>query len=459
MYSERDEERMVSPAEYVAMLRRRWWVLALLPLLAAIGTYWYATGPGRSYSAAATLLVTSAGSEYGASSEATKTLTKTYSFLVASPTILTRVIGNLGLPDTVQRLANRVKVRAETDTQIISVAAEYHTPELAATIANTVAEEFIGWLAEQQNSGSRVNLAFRAAPPVEASGFPAWVYALMAALLGLFAATTAVILRERTDTRVRSPRDVAREIDLPVIASIPPTRRNSRVEVIAAPQSQASEAIRSLRTVLQFSTNGRGVGAMAITSPETDAGKSAIAANLAVTFAQAGHRTLLIDGNLRHPSLHELFGLPSQPGLSDVLADPAWQADELMEGSTEIERFVERGSKIERFIVDSPVPRLRLLLAGSCSEGCSELLTGERLKRIISTVRAVADVVIIDTPPLLKASDAMVLVGTADQVIMVADAGRTRPDMLSGATEKIRSTGAKVVGVVLNGAKPVGAAA
>jgi succinoglycan biosynthesis transport protein ExoP len=508
----REEQSVINLSEFVAILRRRWWLLVLVPLLAAASAFWFTARQAPSFTASATLLVNpvttassefvSPGAEFSSALAAANLLTKTYSRLVTSPAILERVIASLELTETADRLASRVKARNEPDTQIILISTDHRDPQLAVSITNAIVDTFVAWVAELQTARStqssqalqdsidearadmerastelaalraaprtstpeeteriaslealrqhhqtiysrlvelqqrvevaqlsaqhRISIIARADLPQQAGGVPARLYVALAAFLGLGAAATGTVLFEQLNRRVRSSEDVRRAIELPVLTSIRRAARDTTIE--GAPRD---EAIRTLRTRLQFATNGREMGTIAITSPGLNDGRSAVAANLAVALAQAGQQVVLIDGNLAQPCQNELFGLPSRPGLANLLAGPAERLDGLL--------------------LNGPVSGLQLLPAGTNPDSPSEVLTSERLERIIGQIRKVSDVVVIDTPPLLTHSDALLLAAAADHAVLVAEAGQTRPKTLEVAVASLRSTTVNLLGVVLHG--------
>lgn len=552
-----DDLDAVRPTEYLAILRRGWFVLILVPLVAAASAFWLISGLAKTYTATATMLVSLPGStgivsaaggpEFSSDIGSANLLARTYSKLVVSPPILERVIERLELADTPPKLASRVKPRNEADTQIITVTTEDPRPEMATAISNAVAEEFVAWVDQQEQgriarSGPAVLESLsRARASVEAitaeiasirnlpgnrnqdernrmaslealrqqhlnsynalvelqqrterlrltahspitivslaqsslaiTGRSMVISLLGAILLGLAVAATGLVVRDRLDRRVRSPRDVQREVDLPVLASVPRTSRSSRVELVAAPLSRTSEIFRSLRTKLRFAVDGQGLGAVAVTGPESDQSISTVAANLAVALAQAGHRVVLIDANLRRPRQHKLFRLPSGPGLSDLLSGEVrprggepladWGGEIIRPTSngSDFESILDRGSEIEGLLVDGPVPRLRLLLAGTCTQVPADVLSSETLEQITTVLGVVADVMVIDTPALRGSSDAMLIASAADHAVLVVDAGRTKPDDLGTASANIASTGVNVLGVVLHGVERGAAAA
>jgi non-specific protein-tyrosine kinase len=257
------------------------------------------------------------------------------------------------------------------------------------------------------------------------------VYTAIAFVFGLGLAGMGTVLLERLNRRVRSPRDVQRAIDQPVLAVLPRARSMSTVDLLATPDSPASKAVRSLSVRLRVSANGRGLGTIMVTSITSNPETVTLGANLAVALAEIGQRVILVDGNVRSPRLHKLFGVsPSTLGLANLLAQP--------------------DTRVEGLLVEGPRPYLRLLLAGTSTQPPEELLAGNRLTGAVSALRAIADVVIIGAPPLREStSDALLLAAPADRALVVVDAGRTHPQELQTALADLTITGVGACGVVL----------
>lgn len=201
---------------------------------------------------------------------------------------------------------------------------------------------------------------------------------------------------------------------------------------LSNPRSPVAEAFRTLRTNIQLSSIDRPVRSLLVTSASPDEGKSTTLANLAVAFAQGGTRTLLIDCDLRRPSLHTLFGLPSERGLTSMLLGE------------------DRGPSP---IVPTPVEGLSLLPCGPLPPNPSEILGSKRFQTLVEGLQAEADLLLFDSPPALAVSDAAVLSRQVDAVLLVASAGKTKRDHAARARQALERGGARILGVVLNNAR------
>jgi non-specific protein-tyrosine kinase len=201
---------------------------------------------------------------------------------------------------------------------------------------------------------------------------------------------------------------------------------------VAQPRSPVSEAYRTLRTSIQFLGLDRDLKTIMITSAGPNEGKSTTLANLAVTFAEAGRDVVAVDCDLRRPSLHRLFDLPNDRGLTTAISDDL---------------------PLEDALLPTSVPHLRVLPSGMVPPNPSEVLGSKRMDRIIDGLRSLADVVLFDAPPTIAVTDAAVLGVKVDGVLLVVSAGKTKRDHAVRAKSLLEKVNAKVLGVVLNNVK------
>lgn len=210
------------------------------------------------------------------------------------------------------------------------------------------------------------------------------------------------------------------------------TAAENTLITLREPGSAAAEAYRTLRTNILFSSLDRPLRTLLATSSAPDEGKSSTLANLAVTMAQAEQRVLLVDCDLRRPSLHTLFGLTNERGLTSAILAPE-------DGLLPIQPTV--------------VPGLQLLTSGPLPPRPADLLGSRRMGTLIEQLSASADIVLFDTPPVVAVTDAAVLAPRVDGVLLVLHAGQTRRDRAREARRLLEKVKAHIVGVVLNGAK------
>jgi non-specific protein-tyrosine kinase len=198
------------------------------------------------------------------------------------------------------------------------------------------------------------------------------------------------------------------------------------------PRSPASEAYRTLRTNIQFSSLDKPLHTLLATSTAPDEGKSTTIANLAVTMAQAEQRVILVDCDLRRPTLHTLFDLPNDTGLTSLI---------LAQDDAELP------------LQDTGVAGLSLLASGPLPPRPADILGSRRMEAVITRLRAEADIVLFDTPPVIAVTDAALLATKVDGVLLVFQAGKTSREHGRKAREILEKVKANIVGVVLNNAE------
>lgn len=196
------------------------------------------------------------------------------------------------------------------------------------------------------------------------------------------------------------------------------------------PRSPASEAYRTLRTNLSFYSLDDPLQTLVVTSPAPDEGKSTTIANLAVTIAQGGRRTILVDCDLRRPSLHDYFSLQNDVGLTTMVLDET----------------------AELRLQDTGVDNLSLLSSGPKPPNPADLLGSRHIDRVLDLLKEQADMVLLDAPPVLGVTDAAVLGAKADGVLLVVSAGKTRRDHAERARDLLEKARVRIVGVALTNA-------
>jgi capsular exopolysaccharide synthesis family protein len=212
------------------------------------------------------------------------------------------------------------------------------------------------------------------------------------------------------------------------------------------PRSPAAEAYRNLRTNIQFSSIEKPVRTLLVTSAQPGEDKTGAVANLAVTLAQMGSRVILVDADLRRPSLHTVFDLSNEPGLTNSLlsAGSAVPAN----GKSSGYPFAE-----DIPVVQTHVPNLRLLPSGPLPPNPAEILGSNLMRDLIEHLCSEADYVLFDAPPILAVTDAAVLAAKVDGTLLVLKAGKTSRDNAREAKEQLEKVHANLLGTILNNAR------
>jgi capsular exopolysaccharide synthesis family protein len=260
---------------------------------------------------------------------------------------------------------------------------------------------------------------------------------LLAALIGLSLGIGLAFFFEYLDTSIKSPDEIEKELNLPFLGTVPSIKlpglgKKSTVDelvVLSHPHSNAAEAFRLIRTGIFLSTAERPPKTILITSSAPFEGKTLNAVNLALTMAQTESRTLIIDADMRKPRVNKIFGIPVNPGLTDLLTsnlDPA--------------QVVQATSD----------PHLDVITAGKTPPNPAELLGSERMRKILATVSERYDRVIIDSPPLIAITDGVILSSITEGVILIVHAGKTGKELVYRSVKSLQDAGAKILGIVLN---------
>ncbi|MBO8173571.1 MAG: CpsD/CapB family tyrosine-protein kinase [Bacillaceae bacterium] len=197
-------------------------------------------------------------------------------------------------------------------------------------------------------------------------------------------------------------------------------------------RSNASEAYRTLRTNLQFASVDREVKSILVTSSGPAEGKSTTITNLAVVLAQSGKKVLLIDADMRKPTVHHYFRVPNHRGLSNMLAGV---------------------NTLEEVITKTGVNNLHVVTSGPVPPNPAEILASKKMSQFVKNVVSDYDYVLIDAPPVVAVTDAQILAGYVDGVVLVIHAGKTNKDMAVKAKHLLENVHARILGTVLNNRK------
>lgn len=201
---------------------------------------------------------------------------------------------------------------------------------------------------------------------------------------------------------------------------------------ITDPRSAASEAYRTLRTNLTFAALDGSLDTLVVTAPTPEEDKSTVLANLAVTLAQMGKRTLLVDADLRRPKLHEIFGVTNERGITTM--------------------FVEDTSPDDPPVLDVDVENLSLLSSGPLPPNPADILGSQKMEDIIDALTRQYDIVLFDAPPVISVTDAAVLGAKTEGVLLVVHSGQTRREHVERAKEQLERVHVRIVGTVLTDA-------
>jgi capsular exopolysaccharide synthesis family protein len=258
--------------------------------------------------------------------------------------------------------------------------------------------------------------------------------AIMAAVVGFLIAAGIILMIGFLDDTIRDPEEITRRWGLPVLGLIASYNYTQNpIITMSQPRAPVSEAFRSLRTNLQFAEVNNPVHTLLVTSTSPAEGKTSVVANLANVIAQNDREVVVIDADLRRPGIHKIFKLSNSIGLTDYFI----LAQNLMNG----------------MVKATDTNRLSVITSGNLPPNPSELLSSDKMKNIISILGEHFNSIILDTPPLLAVTDALVLAPHMDGVILIIDPKKSKRGAIKHAIEELRRVNANVLGVVLNNVK------
>ncbi|HKT02034.1 MAG TPA: polysaccharide biosynthesis tyrosine autokinase [Rugosimonospora sp.] len=429
--------------DYLRAVRKRWW-LVLGSVLVALGTAMVVTAmtPPR-YAASVTFFVstqTNGVADAYQGSLFSQQRVKSYVDLLGSDRLARSVVTDpaataTGL--TANQLQAEISAQALPDTVLLQATVTDRSRTRALQLTEVLATRFIALVQTLETPPGKTTTTVRvevvAGPKVGAAPVsPTPVRnAALAAVLGLVAGVGAAALRESLDTTVKTAEMLHELTGAPVLCAVPFDVRAKKAPLIieGSARSARAEALRQLRTNLEFVNVDEPPRSIVVTSAVANEGKSTTACNLAIVFAEAGKRVILVDADLRRPRLAEYLGLEGAVGLTNVLAGQAAVDDALQQWGTS---------------------GITVLPSGSVPPNPSELLGSRNMAELLASLGRGFDIVLVDTPPLLPVTDAAVAASRVDGTVLVSRCGRTTAAQARDAAAALAAVDAQVLGTVLN---------
>ncbi|MDQ1123337.1 polysaccharide biosynthesis tyrosine autokinase [Microbacterium trichothecenolyticum] len=428
--------------DYLRILHRNWILILALTVLGGAGAYGYSLLQTPSYEAETQLYVSVRSDSSGVSELAQGTTfarqaVVSFVDVIDSALVLDRVIDDLNLDTTAQRLASSIQASSATNSVIITVKVSNPNAELAASIANSVGSNFSDVVVNrlEKPDGDTASLVkVETIAPALVPTSPATprvpLNVAIGIIIGLALGLGIAILRSVLDTRIHSLHDIEAATEAPVLGGISfdPDAKKRPLIVHADPRNPRAESFRSLRTNLQFIDVDGSSRSFVVSSAGPGEGKSTTTANLAIALAETGARVVLVDGDLRLPRVADYMGIEGGVGLTDVLIGRAELVDVLQQWGT---------------------GKLFVLPSGRTPPNPSELLGSQAMQRTLEALADAFDYVLVDAPPLLLVTDAAVVSRFTSGVLMVAASGTTKKPQLTAAVEKLEAIGSRLFGVIV----------
>ncbi|HEX8508434.1 MAG TPA: polysaccharide biosynthesis tyrosine autokinase [Propionibacteriaceae bacterium] len=427
--------------DYLVILRRRWLSLVIVTVAVLAVTSAVTLLLPKQFTATTRLFFAVQGGDSVTDLAQGSTFTEkqmvSYAEVATSPLVLDKVITQLKLATTAEALAQQVTATAPTNTVILEISATNPSNTQAARIVNSIGEQLTSVTGELSPPGRgdtqavKATILAKALTPLRPSSPVVPRNLGLGLALGLLLGIGTALLRHLMDTKVRTTLDVEAITDTAVLGVIPfdsaaPTHP---VTMHDDPLAARSEAVRRLRTNLQFVEVADQAKCILITSSIPGEGKSTTAMNLGVSLADAGLKVILIDADLRRPTLDKYLGLEGAVGLTTVLIGRA---------------------KAEDVVQQLGTGGLYVLPAGQVPPNPSELLGSKAMSALLADLAQTYDMVLLDSAPLLPVTDGVVLSKSVGGTLVVVGAERTNKSQLHDALESLSTVGANVMGVVLN---------
>jgi capsular exopolysaccharide synthesis family protein len=426
--------------DYLRAVRRHWWLTVsavVLGIGAGVGVT--AMTPPE-YAASVTFFVgtqTKGVSDAYQGSLFSQQRIKSYADLLTSDRLAQAVVGREAAARSATQLQAAITATPVPDTVLLQATVTDRNRNRAVVLTRAVAESFVELVRTLETppgsttptvwvevvAGPRLADEPVAPQPVRDIG--------LGLAVGLLLGIGAAVLREVLDTSVKSAGALAELTGTPVLSSVPIDSKARRAPLIVAGSagSVRAEALRQLRTNLQFVNVDEPARTLVVTSAVPGEGKSTTACNLAIVFAEAGKRVVLVDADLRRPRLAEYLDVDGTIGVTNVLAGQATVQDALQEWGTS---------------------GVYVLPSGSVPPNPSELLGSRNMAALLEALRSGFDMVIVDTPPLLPVTDGALAATLVDGTVLVFRCGRTSAAQARSAAEALAAVDAKVLGCVLN---------
>ena len=418
--------------------------IALIILLSLVMSYFYSYYYKKpQYNSSVTVLLT--GDEAQGEKQVTQTdlnlnsgLISTYGSIAKSANVLSKVIENLGLDISVQKLQKNLTVAEIKNTQFLKITVENSNPETAMKIANEISTVFVEQIKTIYNiqNINIIDTAEISNTPCNINHIKDMAIALMA---GIFASGVLILILYILDDTIKSEKDIPVNLKLETIGTIPNTNKtNNELIIETDPKSYIVECLKTTRTNILYASNINKKKAILFTSAREKEGKSFIVNNIAVAFAQANKKVLIVDTNLRTPKgRSQIFENQTGEGLSDFIKEIT-------------ENKLENLEKAKKYIKETKIPNLHILESGTIPPNPSELLSSTNMRNLLELLKSMYDLVLLDGTPSMIVSDSIALSTMVDSTILIAENKVSKINELKKTKRQIQDVGGKIMGVILN---------
>ena len=362
-------------------------------------------------------------------------LISTYSSIAKSTSVIEKIIKNLNLDISVKELQKNIEVSQINKTQFLNVSVKNENAEKAKDIANELAKVFT----EQINDIYKIEnikIVDKAELEIKPCNVNHAIDVIIATVLGIFLSSLLVLMICFFDNTIKDIKDIEEKVKLQCIGALPVSKeKNSDLIIQKNPKSHLVECIKTIRTNVLYATNKK---AILVTSPNKKEGKSWFASNIAVAFAQANKKVILVDANLRKKSnVNKIFEIEEKEGVSNFIKEITEKQLENLEAS-------------RKYIQETQIPNLHILQNGTIPPNPAELLSSNNMRRLINLLKDMYDIILIDGESCNEVSDSIALSNMVDGTILIVENKKTKINDIIKTKRKIEDVNGKVLGVVSN---------
>lgn len=361
-------------------------------------------------------------------------LISTYSSIAKSINVIQKTIENLGLDINAENLQKDIEAIQVDKTQILKITVKNNNPEVAKNIANELAKVFTDQIKEIYNL-ENTSIVDEAEIENQPFNINHKKDLIIFTFVGIMMSSILIIGIYFFDDTIKNEKDIEKNVKLKNIGTLPLDRDNNELIIEDNPKSQIVESIKTLRTNVFYTTNKKTI---LVTSSRPQEGKSWIVNNLAVAFAQANKKVILVDTDLRKENnRNKIFDIEKGEGLSDFIKEIVDDKVENLQNSRE-------------YIKETKIPNLHILQNGTIPPNPSELITSEKMRKLLDLLKSMYDVVLIDGTPCMVVADSIALSSMVDSTILAVECGKTKINDIRKTKKSIEDVNGNILGAILN---------
>lgn len=366
-------------------------------------------------------------------------LITTYSNIAKSTNVVETAINNLGLQISIGEVQNNIIVESKKNTQIIEITVKNRNPETAMKLTKELTNVFTEQIKKIYNL-QNINIIDEA----EIESFPCNINHTkdisIAIVIGVILSGILVLIFYIFDDTIKQESDITNYTGLQSLGIIPVVedkKQNQELISHLNPKSYVAEALKTVRTNILYTTSTNKRKAILITSPKQEEGKTWISNNIAVSFAQAKKKTIIVNCDLRNNKSREEFNINNEEGLSNCI-------------NKITKSKIENVEIIGDYIKETNIPNLHILTNGTIPPNPLELISSDNMKKLIITLKYMYDIVILDSTPCLEVSDSIALSSMVDNTILIVESKKTKISEVKKAKKSIEDVDGKIAGVIVN---------